>query len=515
MKRRRPKVAQGRIEVVGGYAALAEGAWMGAAQGVEVGDLARVALAPLRAAAGRARGFSLRGVLTREYSVTEASLILMASFFFSAVLGAGRQILFNAKFGAGLEANAYYAAFRLPDTLFSLIAGGALSAAMIPILLSTVHEDGDESAARLINLVLTTLLAVFTLAVVLGELFAPAFVGTVLAPGFSPAAQSLTVTLTRIMLLQPVILALGSVAIAVLNSRNQFLLTAASIASHNIGLIAGIVATSLHPALGIYGPTYGVVAGSVLQVLILLPGVLADRIAYRPAWNLRDPRLRQVIALLIPNGLAIGVLYAGFIMDTSFASRAPQSAGLAALHNAWLLVGLPIALFGQAIGQSIFPRLADMAAREDWASMRRTMLRSVGVVIVLALVAAVGLIVLGRPAIRVLFQHGSYGASAALLTYRVLIPYSIALPAYVVSEIVTRTLVALRDTRTPLLTNTGQVVGRACLMALLIGSLGVRAVPVAFAAMGAAEAIVLAGIAYGKVQRRLQLAPVPQPVAVS
>src|SRR5207302_3111622 len=119
---------------------------------------------------------------------------------------------------------------------------------------------------------------------------------------------------------------------------------------HNLGLIGGIVATREHPALGIYGPTLGVVAGAVLQVLILLPGLTGREFRYRPEINWRDPRLREVIRLLIPNGLAVGVLYTGFIIDTAFASKIHGNTALPALHNAFLLAGLPIALIGQAIG---------------------------------------------------------------------------------------------------------------------------------------------------------------------
>src|SRR5207302_876156 len=149
-----------------------------------------------------------------------------------ALLGAVRQVLFNVQFGAGSDANALYAAIRLPDTLFSLIAGGALSNAMIPVLLGTSREEGEEAGWRLTSLVLTTLLAVFALITLLGELLTPAFVTGLLAPGFDAPTSNLTIALTRVMMLQPVILAVGSVATAVLNSRNRFLLTALSIASH-------------------------------------------------------------------------------------------------------------------------------------------------------------------------------------------------------------------------------------------------------------------------------------------
>src|SRR5207244_2712473 len=150
----------------------------------------------------------------------------------------------------------------------------------------------------------------------------------------------------------------GSVATAVLNSRNRFLLTALSIASHNLALIAGIIASRIFPELGIYGPTWGVVGGALLQVLILLPGLSDGPFHVNRSWDLSNKRLREVIRLLIPNGLAVGVGYAGFILDTAFASEAREAAALPALHNAWLLVGLPIALLGQAVGHAAFPRLA-------------------------------------------------------------------------------------------------------------------------------------------------------------
>jgi len=491
--------------VLGGYTALAESAWMGAAQASDV-------LESLRAApGGRLRGvviprlprLRLAGLLTREFSIAEATFILMASFFVSALLGAIRQVLFNATFGAGAEASAYYAAFRLPDTLFSLIAGGALSSAMIPVLLRTNQEDGADAGWRLTSLVLTALLIVFAAVVLVGEIFAPAFVSYLLAPGFDAPTNQLTVALTRVMLAQPLILAIGSVATAVLNSRNQFLLTALSVASHNVALIAGILAARIFPSLGIYGPTLGVVGGAVLQVAILLPGLAGRAARFRPIVNWTDRRLIEVRRLLIPNGLSVGVNYAGFILDTAYASRATELAGLPAIQNAWLLVGLPIALLGQAVGQSAFPRLAGHAAVGEWRLMQRTLLRSLGAVVALALPALIGLIVLGRTVIRILFERGKFDAAAGALTYQVLVAYAVALPAYVATEVITRALIALDDTRTPLVTNSAQIAGRALLLALLIGRIGVIAIPVAFAITAALETLILGTVLLFKLRSRM------------
>lgn len=492
--------------VLGGYTALAESAWMGAAQASDVLESVRAAPAGAarRPVLPRLPRLRLAGLLTREFSIAEATFILMASFFVSAALGAVRQVLFNAAFGAGAEASAYYAAFRLPDTLFSLIAGGALSSAMIPVLLRTIQQDGAEAGWRLTSQVLSALLLVFAAVVAVGEVFTPFFVTNLLAPGFDTPTSSLTIALTRVMLLQPLILAIGSVATAVLNSRNQFLLTALSVASHNITLIAGIVAARFIPSLGIYGPTLGVVAGAVLQVLILLPGLGQRGSGLRLRLDLADQRLREVLRLLIPNGLSVGVNYAGFILDTAFASKAPELAGLPAIQNAWLLVGLPIALLGQAVGQSAFPRLAGHAAAGEWLPMRRTLLRSLGAVVALAIPALLALIALGRTVVRILFERGKFDAAAGTLTYQVLVVYAVALPFYVATEVITRGLIALDDTRTPLATNALQIAGRWLLLALLVGQIGVIAIPAAFAITASAETLILGTVLLLKLRRRVR-----------
>jgi putative peptidoglycan lipid II flippase len=303
------------------------------------------------------------------------------------------------------------------------------------------------------------------------------------------------------MLLQPLILVVGSVATAVLNSRKQFLLTGLAVVSHNLALIAGILAARAAPRLGIYGPTLGVVGGAVLQVLILLPGLLAAGLRLRPAWQPSDRRLREVVRLLIPNGLAVGVAYSGFILDTAFASQATQEAGLAALHNAWLLVGLPIALLGQAVGQSAFPRLAEQAASGVWTVLRRTVVQALGAVVGLSLPALLGLILLGRPVIHLLFEHGKYDAAAGAVTYAVLVPYALGLPAYVATEVLTRGLIALRDTRTPLITNSLQLLGRAVLILLLLSSMGVAAIPTAFAVAAVGETVGLGFMLWRTIRR--------------
>lgn len=178
----------------------------------------------------------------------------MLGYLASRGLGLIRQILFNAMFGTGPQANAYYAAFRLPDTLFTLIAGGALIQAFVPVFISFEKDHGREETWRLTSLVFNVMLVTLTGLVLIAEFMAPAFVTHLLVPGYTPAVQSLTISLTRIMLFQPLILGLGTIATAVLSSKHQFLLPSLSIAVYNFGLIGGLLVTLAFPKIGILRP---------------------------------------------------------------------------------------------------------------------------------------------------------------------------------------------------------------------------------------------------------------------
>jgi putative peptidoglycan lipid II flippase len=138
--------------------------------------------------------------------------------------------------------------------------------------------------------------------------------------------------------------------------------------------------------------------------------------------------------------------------------------------------------------------------------MRRILLRSLGGAIGLALPAVGALLLLGRPTVRVLFEHGQFTAAAGDLTYRVLVAYSLALPAYVATELTTRGLIALRDTRTPLFTNSGQLLLRVILISILLGRLGVVAIPVAFALSATLETLILTAVLLTRLRSRLESA---------
>lgn len=425
----------------------------------------------------------------------------MAAFLVSAALGIGRQMLLNAHFGVGLDAAAYYAAFRLPDTIATLIAGGTLANAMIPVLLSVAHAHDRRAAQRLASLVLNVLLSLMLPLVILAIGLAPFFVRYVLAPGFDAETAALTTALTRIMLLELLLVVFTGVAVAVLSAENRFLLPAISIAASNITLIGGIVLAMHVPAVGVYGPAVGSVGDVLLHSVILYYGLRRIGFRYQACWNLHDRDLRAVVRLLIPNGLSAGVNYAGTIVDTAFASLARSTAAIPALFNAFLMVGLPQRLLGIAIAQAAFPRLASYAVEQQWQRMRRTLLLALAGATLLSIVAALVLALIGRQAIALLFERGRFDAAAGTMTFQLLLVYLAGLPAFVVTEVLTRGLIALHDTRTPLITNCLQLGGRIALIMLWLPHLDVLAIPLAFALTSAGEAALLALVLWFKLRQ--------------
>lgn len=463
---------------------------------------------------GRTFRFSLdsfrlgANISLRRFSVTEAALLLMMAYLTSKGLGVIRQSLFNALFGTGPDATAYFAAFNLPDTLFNLIAGGALSSAFIPVFISYEQRQGNREAWRLASLVFNVLLVSFAAVILLAELLAPQFVNTLLVPGLPPYEKALTTTLTRIMLLHSLILGLGTVATAILNSKQQFLLPALSIAIYDFGLIGGLLVSLAFPRVGIYGPTFGLLVSAFCQVGVLIPALLKQGVRYTFLWNLNHPGLREVMGLLIPNLIAVGIASATGIIDIAFASYLPDTASIAAIKNASLLYALPAVLLAQAVGQALLPQITTQATQGRYLRMRYTILKIGGGTVLLSVPAALALYFLGKPAIYIFFQHGAFTAHSSTLTSTALLGYAISLPAVTADMLLILCFYALKDARTPLFTNIGMLVLHVALLAILVkvftGPQAILGILLTTAVTGTAEAVLLCLILFLQLRRKVK-----------
>jgi putative peptidoglycan lipid II flippase len=230
----------------------------------------------------------------------------------------------------------------------------------------------------------------------------------------------------------------------------------------------------------------------------MIPALLKQGVRYSFVWNLKHPGLHEVLRLLIPNALAIGVASIGFFVDTAFASYLPDPASLAALHNAQLLYALPTAFVGQAVGQALLPHLAAQEAARRYVRMRKTVIQVMGVAILFTIPAALLLWLLGKPTIHLLFQHGAFDQHSSVLTNWALLGYAVGLPGNAAGELIAYGFYGLKDTRTPLATNTFALAIRYGLIVFLVHMLQstwvILAIPLATSGASTAEAILMAGV---------------------
>ncbi|MEW5958502.1 MAG: murein biosynthesis integral membrane protein MurJ [Chloroflexota bacterium] len=390
--------------------------------------------------------------------------ILMAAFLLNKVLAIGRQVVIARAFGTGPDYDAFVAAFRLPDILFMLISGGALATAFIPVLSErlTLHPPDDPDGWQLTSLVLNTMFIVTAGVSGLAALAARPLVAWLIAPGFSPDIQTLTANLMRLALLSTIIFSVSGLVGGVLHSHQHFVLPAIAPIIYNLGLMAG--ALLLAPSLGVYGLMFGAIAGAAGHLLIQAPGLVRYRMRYWPALAWTDPGLRQVVALMGPRILTVGVIQVNFIVMFNLASRLGQGS-VSALDYGWDLMQMPQTVIGSAIGIVLFPTMSELAAQGDLAGLRRTMAQALRIILALAAPALVGLIVLGRPLIQVLFERGQFGPDSTAAVYQALQFWALGLAAHSALEVVNRLFYAQKDTTTPLL---GALAGMAVNLSLAV-----------------------------------------------
>jgi putative peptidoglycan lipid II flippase len=390
--------------------------------------------------------------------------ILMAAFFINKILAIGRQVVIARAFGTGDDYDAFIAAFRLPDILFMLISGGALATAFIPILSErlTLRPSHDPDGWRLTSLTLNSMLVIAAAVSLLVALIALPLVEWLIAPGFAPETQALTANLMRLALISTIIFSISGLVNGVLNAHQHFLLPALAPLLYNLGLIAG--AFFLAPTFGVYGLMWGAMAGAAGHLLIQIPGLIQRQFRYRPGLDWADQGLRQVAKLMGPRIFTLGVIQLNFIVIYNLASRLGEG-NVSALDYGWDLMQMPQTIIGSAIGIVLFPTMAELAAQGNLSGLRQTMAQALRIIFALAVPAMIGLILLGRPIIQVLFERGEFGPESTTAVNQALQFWALALLGHCALEVVNRLFYAQKDTFTPLL---GALAGMAINLILAV-----------------------------------------------
>ena len=378
--------------------------------------------------------------------IAKAAALVMALFVVSRALGLVRQMVIGALFGTSGDLDVYLAAARIPEMIFLVVAGGALGSAFIPTFAGHLAKEDHAGAWRLASAVVNLALLALTVAAGLVAAFAPVLVRTVIAPGFDPAQQALTARLLQLMLISSVIFGVSGVVMGALNARQHFLLPALAPSVYNLSIIGG--ALLLGPRLGVLGMAVGVVVGAALHLLVQVPGLLRHGARYVPTLGLDNPSVREVGRLMAPRVLGTAITQLNFVVNNSLASGMGQGA-VSAINYAWLLMLLPQGVFAQAVGTAAFPTFAGQAARGERAEMRTTLAATLRVVFSLSLPATVGLLVLGRPLVGLLFERGAFEAASTEAVAWALVFYALGLVGHAGIEIIARAFYALHDTFTP------------------------------------------------------------------
>jgi putative peptidoglycan lipid II flippase len=395
--------------------------------------------------------------------VFRAAGLVAALALVSRLLGLGREIVVRQYLGvATVEATAFDVASRFPEAIFLIVAGGAIGSAFIPTFTAYFARDDEAGAWRLFSAVLNLITVITTLIAIAVAILAEPFVTFFYAENIAqePALLPLTALLMRVMLLSPIIFGVSGIVMAALNARRHFLLPALAPSVYNVAIIAGglvgawLGGTPLAAALGL---ALGTVAGALGHLLVQLPGLRRHHARYQPILTLNDTGVRQVLRLMGPRvlGLSFSEINKFIIL---FLTGAMPLGTLPSLNAAFRILIMPQGILGQALGIAAFPTLAALAARSAYQEMRHILSDSLRLILFLGLPATVLLVMLAEPYVAVLFERGLFDASATAMVAAALRFYAVGLIALTAIEIVARAFYSLSDTLTPVLAGGLQIV---------------------------------------------------------
>jgi putative peptidoglycan lipid II flippase len=381
--------------------------------------------------------------------IARAAGTVMFAIIFGQLAGLARSILIARSFPA-IEQDAFFAANRVSETLFTLLAAGALGSAFIPTFTGFLAKNEKAAAWRLASSIANLITLSLSLLGILAAIFAPQIIRYALAPGLAIDADifSLTIALLRIQLLAAVLFGLGGLVVGILNAHQVFFIPQITIGLYRLGEIFGMLV--LARWFGIYGLAWGVVIGAGLYLLIQIPTLLRQKGTYTPALGLENPSVREVFKLMGPRVLGAAVVQLNFWVNTWLASQM-KAGSVAGLQYGFSLMLMAQAAIAQSVAIAAMPTFSAQFALGKMDDMRTSLAASLRGVLFLALPASLGLILLRGPIVATLFQGRSSTNGLPELIAWALLWYAAGLVGHSMMEILTRAFYAQHDTKTPVL----------------------------------------------------------------
>lgn len=384
-------------------------------------------------------------------AIAAAGALLAAMYGLSRVAGYVRDVLIAHQFGTSGAADLYALAFNAPDLLTSLILAGAVSSAFVPVLTERLARDQVEEARAVMNGVMTGALFLLLAGVAILQLVAPLIIGVV-AASRTPQERQLALTLTRIILIQPIFIGLGGFSIGVMNAHKRFRVISLPPLVYNLALIFAVlffVHLPPHAPMGIVGLAWGVALGGVLHLGVQVPSLRSLGWRLISLRDLRHPGVWQVARLMVPISIGLTASQVNVFVDRYLAAGLPQGQVIG-LYYANNLAAVPIGVFTSAFAVVMFPYFARHATLGEVDELRRRASLAVRLNLFVMVPAAVGLIVLGPQIIALLFQHGAFGQGSTSTVYPPLAFFAIGVAAQASVFIVVRVYYSFQEVLTPM-----------------------------------------------------------------
>jgi len=384
--------------------------------------------------------------------IARAAGTVMVAFALSQVAGLVRQILATRAFGTSGAMDAFNTANIFPGLLFNLLAGGALASAFVPTFTAFLVIDDHPSAWKLASAIINLVVLTLTTLSFISSLFAYQ-IARLLAPDYSPAGQLLTAQLLRILLITSTVFGASGLLSGILNAHQRFWLSSLASAIYWVGMIFGLL--FFVPSMGIFGLAWGVVLGACLHLCIQLPDLFRlPKRQYTPTLGIGNPSVREVVILMGPRLISVATLQVNAVVTGIIASGLPTGS-LSAINFAFPIMTMPLVIIGSGIGIATLPTFSAQVARGEMSELRNSLTAALRGVLLLALPATLGLILLRQPLITFLFQRGQFTLLSTEMTSLALLWYTVGLVFHCVLEILVRAFFSLRDTKTPALVSAG------------------------------------------------------------
>ena len=390
---------------------------------------------------------------TANRQIARAAGTVMFAIVFGQLAGLARSIIVAQTFGASAELDAFSYANRVSETLFLLVAGGALGSAFIPTFTGLLTKNEKDAAWRLASSLTNAVTLTLSLLAALTAFFAPQVVRYAIAPGLvnNPELFSLTVSLLRIQLISAILFGMGGLIVGILNAHQVFLIPSLTPAMYQLGIIFG--ALVLAPSMGIYGLAWGVVIGSIFYLLLQIPSLLKQKGTYTFTFGLDDANTKQVILLMGPRLLGVAVVQLNFWVNNNLASRMEEGSA-ASLAFGFSLMLMAQAAIAQSVAIAAMPTFSAQHALGKLDEMRSSLAASLRGILLMALPASIGLIILREPLVAFLYQRGEFDEKDVQLVAWVLLWYAAGLVGHSIMEVLTRAFYAQQDTKTPVIIGT-------------------------------------------------------------